>query len=85
MPSSPTPSNPNPNPDPDPIPNPIPNPNPNPNPIPNPTTYLNPNQVANAICLGLGRDTKKAVDECRKMNMFLDDFTCCKATCGEAC
>ena len=41
--------------------------------------------VADAICRGLGRDTKRAVEECRKMNMFLDDFTCCKATCGEAC
>ena len=41
--------------------------------------------VANAICRGLGRDTTKAVENCRKMNMFLDDFTCCKATCGEAC
>ena len=41
--------------------------------------------VANAICKGLGHDTKKAVEECRKMNMFLDDFKCCEATCGEAC
>ena len=41
--------------------------------------------VADAICKGLGRDTKAAVEECRKMNMFLDDFSCCEATCGEAC
>ena len=25
------------------------------------------------------------VEACRKMNMFLDDFECCKAACGEAC
>ena len=41
--------------------------------------------VANAICRGLGKDTKEAVEECRKQNMYLDDFKCCKATCGEAC
>ena len=41
--------------------------------------------VADAICRGLGRDTTEAVEECRKTNMFLDDFKCCKATCGEAC
>ena len=41
--------------------------------------------VADAICRGLGRNTKAAVEECRKMNMFLDDFSCCEATCGEAC
>ena len=41
--------------------------------------------VADAICKGLGRDTTKAVEQCRKMNMFLDDFSCCKSACGEAC
>uniref|UniRef100_A0A7S0LH77 Uncharacterized protein n=1 Tax=Coccolithus braarudii TaxID=221442 RepID=A0A7S0LH77_9EUKA len=41
--------------------------------------------VANAICRGLGRDTTSAVEACRKMNMYLDDFTCCKSSCGEAC
>ena len=42
--------------------------------------------VANAISKGLGRrDTKTAVEVCRKMNMFLDDFKCCKTTCGETC
>ena len=41
--------------------------------------------VANAICTGLGRDTTKAVEACRKMNMYLDDFSCCKSSCGEAC
>ena len=30
--------------------------------------------VANAICRGLGRDTTAAVEACRKMNMYLDDF-----------
>ena len=41
--------------------------------------------VANAICCGLGRDTSSAVEACRKINMYLDDFTCCEGTCGEAC
>ena len=41
--------------------------------------------VANAICRGLGRDTTKAVEVCRKMNMYLDDFSCCKSACGETC
>ena len=41
--------------------------------------------VADAICRGLGRDTTSAVEACRKMNMYLDDFTCCKSSCGEAC
>jgi hypothetical protein len=41
--------------------------------------------VANAICRGLGRDTRSAVEECRKTNMYLDDFECCKGHCGEAC
>ena len=41
--------------------------------------------VANAICRGLGRDTKSAVEACRAMNMYLDDLKCCKATCGDTC
>ena len=41
--------------------------------------------VADAIARGLGRDTTKTVADARKMNMFLDDFTCCKAACGESC
>ena len=41
--------------------------------------------VANAICTGLGHDTKRAVAACREMNMYLDDLTCCKSACGEAC
>jgi len=41
--------------------------------------------VANAICRGLGRDTRSAVEQCRTMNMFLDDFKCCEGACGEAC
>ena len=41
--------------------------------------------VADAIARGLGYDTTKAVENCRKMNMFLDDFECCQAACGEAC
>ena len=30
--------------------------------------------VADAICRGLGRDTMQAVEDCRKMDMFLDDL-----------
>jgi putative flavoprotein involved in K+ transport len=41
--------------------------------------------VANAICCGLGRDTKSAVESCRKMNMYLDDVKCCESRCGDAC
>lgn len=41
--------------------------------------------VANAICEGLGVDTKAAVIECRKNNMYLDDFSCCADTCGDTC
>ena len=41
--------------------------------------------VADAVSRGLGIDTEQAVDACRDMNMFLDDFECCKAACGEAC
>ena len=41
--------------------------------------------VADVIARGLGRDTVEAVEECRKMNMFLDDFACCKGACGETC
>jgi hypothetical protein len=38
--------------------------------------------VANAICRGLGRDTRAAVAECRRENMYLDDLKCCEAACG---
>jgi hypothetical protein len=41
--------------------------------------------VADAICRGLGRDTKEAVEICRLQNMYLDDFKCCQTECGEAC
>ena len=41
--------------------------------------------VADAIAKGLGRETAAAVDAARDMNMYLDDFECCKAACGEAC
>ena len=41
--------------------------------------------VADAIAKGLGRETGAAVDAARDMNMYLDDFECCKAACGEAC
>ena len=41
--------------------------------------------VAETIAKGLGRDTKRAVNACRTMNMFLDDFQCCEGVCGDAC
>jgi hypothetical protein len=41
--------------------------------------------VADAIAKALGRETAAAVDAARDMNMYLDDFECCKAACGEAC
>ena len=41
--------------------------------------------VADAICRGLGRDTRAAIETCRKMNMYLDDLKCCQVTCGETC
>ena len=42
--------------------------------------------VAKAICKGLCRNTgRAAVENCRKMNMYLDDLKCCEATCGETC
>ena len=41
--------------------------------------------VADAIARGLGHDTEEAVEDCRKQNMFLDDFSCCQAACGESC
>ena len=41
--------------------------------------------VADSIARGLGHDTAEAVEVCRGVNMFLDDFTCCKGACGETC
>ena len=41
--------------------------------------------VADAIARGLGRDTTDAVAQCRKTNMFLDDFECCEGSCQEGC
>merc|ERR1711990_102630 len=41
--------------------------------------------VANAIARGLGFNTTKAVEDARQQNMFLDDFSCCEAACGEVC
>ena len=41
--------------------------------------------VADVIARGLGRDTAEAIETCRKMNMYLDDFECCKGACGEMC
>merc|ERR1712029_1067235 len=34
--------------------------------------------VADAICRGLGRDTTKIVEECRLVDMYLDDFSVCE-------
>ena len=39
--------------------------------------------VANAICRGLGLDTKAAVEKCRKHDMYMDDFNCCEDACGD--
>mmetsp|Transcript_17266 Transcript_17266/g.43073 ORF Transcript_17266/g.43073 Transcript_17266/m.43073 type:complete len:563 (+) Transcript_17266:115-1803(+) len=41
--------------------------------------------VANAICEGLGMDTATAVAECRRTNMYLDNFLTCEDTCGDSC
>jgi len=41
--------------------------------------------VANAIARRLGFSTEEAVEQCRKMNMYLDNFECCEAACGETC
>ena len=41
--------------------------------------------VANSICGGLGIDTRAAVAECRKANMYRDEFSCCSDTCGDVC
>jgi hypothetical protein len=41
--------------------------------------------VANAICKGLGVDTRAAVKECREANMYLDDLSCCENSCGDVC
>lgn len=41
--------------------------------------------VANAICQGLGMDTDAALAECRRTDMYLDNFATCEDTCGDAC
>ena len=41
--------------------------------------------VADTIAQGLGYSTDKAVEDARDMNMYMDDFTCCKSACGETC
>ena len=41
--------------------------------------------VANAICRGLGRDTRSAVQSLRVTDMYMDDLSCCESTCGEVC
>ena len=42
--------------------------------------------VANAIATTLGYDTTVAVKDCRDMNMFMDNFSCCEdLACGESC
>ena len=38
--------------------------------------------VANAICRRLGHDTTAAVEECKKIDMYLDDFGSCEGSCG---
>lgn len=41
--------------------------------------------VADAICQGLGMDTREAVAECRRTDMYLDNFATCEEACGDAC
>ena len=41
--------------------------------------------VADAICQGLGMDTRDAVAECRRTDMYLDNFETCEEACGDAC
>merc|ERR1711971_526666 len=42
--------------------------------------------VADRICSGLGMDTRAAVAESRKNNMFLEDLSCCTSdACGDVC
>ena len=41
--------------------------------------------VSDTIARGLGYNTEGAVKDARDMNMFLDDFKCCKSACGETC
>lgn len=41
--------------------------------------------IADVIARGLCLSTEEAVEQCRKMNMYMDDFECCEAACGEAC
>eukprot|EP00554_Chaetoceros_debilis_P000940 CAMPEP_0194080948 /NCGR_PEP_ID=MMETSP0149-20130528/6857_1 /TAXON_ID=122233 /ORGANISM="Chaetoceros debilis, Strain MM31A-1" /LENGTH=565 /DNA_ID=CAMNT_0038762777 /DNA_START=387 /DNA_END=2084 /DNA_ORIENTATION=- len=41
--------------------------------------------VANAICEGMGMDTREAVAQCRQVNMYLDNFATCEDTCGDTC
>jgi hypothetical protein len=41
--------------------------------------------VANAIARGLGFSPEEAVEQCRMMNMYLDNFECCEGACGDAC
>ena len=41
--------------------------------------------VADAICRGLGRDTRSAVQSLRVTDMYMDDLSCCESTCGEVC
>ena len=41
--------------------------------------------VADAICRGLGRDTRESVQGLRQANMYMNDLSCCENTCGEVC
>ena len=42
--------------------------------------------VSKRICEGLGMDTRAAVTESRKANMYLEDLSCCTAhACGDVC
>ena len=41
--------------------------------------------VANTIAQGMGMDTREAVQQCRNVNMYLDNFATCEDTCGDTC
>ena len=41
--------------------------------------------VADAICRGLGMDTRAAVSEYQNNNMYLDDFETCANMTGDVC
>ena len=41
--------------------------------------------VADVIARGLDFETEQHIEQLRELDMFLDDFSCCKGACGETC